>query len=105
LWCSSLFFFTPPEATSTGLGFNRGSGAAAPGGVAGAYAHTGGIVSYSPRPLSVYVSPLKWQFTFFPPIFKHTQHTQPPPTLPLGDTPNTRALPQTLALSAGLKRC
>ena len=32
------------------------------------------------------------------PIFKHTQHTHAAPTLPLGDTPNTRVPPQTLAL-------
>jgi len=36
--------------------------------------------------------------TLFRPIFKHAQHTHAAPTLPLGDTPNTRALPQTLAL-------
>ena len=33
------------------------------------------------------------------PICKHAQRTHATPTLPLGDTPNTRALPQTLALS------
>jgi len=63
-------FDTPPEATNTGPGFNRGSG----GGVrgygfedrAGAYARTEGVISYSPRSLSGGRSPdlgLK-----FPPI-------------------------------------
>jgi len=38
------------------------------------------------------------------PIFKHAQHTHATPTLPLGDTPNTRALPQASAFSAGRSR-
>ena len=33
------------------------------------------------------------------PFFKHAQHTHAAPALPLGDTPNTRALPQMLALN------
>jgi len=36
--------------------------------------------------------------TFSRPIFKHAQHTHAALTPPLGDTPNTRVLPQTLAL-------
>ena len=31
-------------------------------------------------------------------IFKHAQHTHADPALPLGDTPNARVPPQTLAL-------
>jgi len=46
----------------------------------------------------VCVSPLKWQLVFFLPNFKHAQYTHAAPTLPLGDTPNTRVPPQTLAL-------
>jgi len=86
---AALRMITPPEATNTGPGFNRWSG----GGAqwcgfekrVGAYALTEGGRSRS--------------------IFKHAQHTHAAPTLPLGDTPNTRALPKTLALGAGRSRC
>ena len=43
----------------------------------------------------------EWQEPLEEPIFKHAQYTYVAPTLPLGDTPNTRVPPQTLALSVG----
>ena len=74
-----------------------------------------GVISYSPRSLCVCLSYhttmavglfKSKSSTHFPALFlKHAQHTHAAPTLPLGDTPNTHALPQTLALSAGRSRC
>ena len=112
---------TPLEATNMGPGFNRGSG----GGAWGcgfeervrAYARTEGGDSYSPRShthslsLSLCVCLLIRRFAFSNtpnklsrPIFKHAQHTHADPTLPRGDMPNTRVLPQALARSTGRRR-
>jgi len=115
-------FFTPPEATNMGPGFNRGSGGGARGcgfeERVGAYARTeeGLFPIAHGLCLSVCLSSLhhksgSWSFqietkhTLPRPIFKHAQHTHAAPMLPLGDTPNTRALPRTLALSVGRSRC
>jgi len=78
-------------------------------------AYIGGVISNSPRCLCVCLSyrtimavglfKSKSSTHTFPPIFKHAQHAHAAPTLPLGDTPNTRALPLTLSLSVGRSRC
>jgi len=99
LWSSSLI--TPPEATNTGPGFNQGSGGGARGcgfeERVGAYARTEGGHFLWPQ-LSVCLSvATKMAIGLFihplsRPIFKHAQHTYVAPTLPMGDTPNTRVL-------------
>jgi len=62
---------TPPEATNTGPGFNRGSVGGAQGcgfeERAGAHARTEGVISYSPRPLCVSPNSAVCFFLKFPP--------------------------------------
>ena len=57
LFCALGEVITTPEATKTGPSFNRGSGGGARGcgfeERVGAYARTEGVISYSPRSLSV----------------------------------------------------
>jgi len=129
------FMFTPPEATNTGTSFNRGSGGGARGCIC-AY-RGGTFPTANDASVCVSLIALKWQLVFanrnqaktFPPNFQtrqtracrpHAALGRQPPALkcPGGcsataqvvqssHTPNTRALPQTLALSAGCstRRC
>ena len=109
----SCAVITPPEETEHGNAAQRpGSGGRPRGcefeeqGGGHVRVHRGGSITYSHfvclfvclfvcASKSKLPNHLNQAHTLSRPIFKHAQHTHAAPTLPLGDTPNTRALPQT----------